>query len=65
MTALTKRVAGLPTNELASWASQTLFEIGRNVDRFARTQEGPYILQAKKDVEALAAVVDEMARRSA
>lgn len=61
---LQKRVAKIPSQDLAAWVTTSLFEIGRNVERWSRTQDRPYILQAQEDVEALAAVLDEIARRS-
>lgn len=58
-----KRIAKIPTGELAMWADQSLFEISRCLSSYERTRELVYLNEALTGAEAVHAVVDELHRR--
>jgi hypothetical protein len=60
---LAKRVARIPTAELASWSEQALNEINRCVSRYQATQERMYLDEALVGAEALNAVISELHKR--
>ncbi len=55
---LAKRVAKIPTGDLALWSEQAISEIGRCLSSYERTRESVYLEEALNGVEALHAVVD-------
>lgn len=60
---IAKRVAKIPTGELAMWSEQALSELGRCLSSYERTREPVYLTEALNGAEALHAVIDEYARR--
>lgn len=60
---IAKRVAKIPTGELAMWAEQALSELGRCLSNYERTREALYLEEALNGAEAMHAVIDEYHRR--
>ena len=60
---VSKRVAKIPTGELALWSEQALFELGRCLSTYEKTRSTVYLTEALNGAEALHAVVDEYHRR--
>lgn len=60
---LARRVARIPTADLALWAEQSLNEINRCLSRYQSTQERLFLDEALNGAEALNAVVSELHKR--
>ena len=58
-----KRVAKIPTGELAMWSEQALFELGRCLSAYEKSRSTVYLEEALNGAEALHAVIHEYARR--
>lgn len=62
-TKLQKRIAGISTPELVTWAENSLFAIGKNVVHHRR--DGVEMLyEAKMGAEALLAITEELIKRA-
>jgi hypothetical protein len=59
-----KRVEKIATPDLASWADQTLFSLGRGITQWQRNGEEFHLEEAEASAEALLVVVREIRRRS-
>lgn len=62
---LEARVATMATSDLANWASQAMFGIGRNISDWDKQREYAYLEEAQMGAEALLAVVNELCKRNA
>lgn len=60
---IAKRVAKIPTGELALWSEQALFELGRCLSSYEKTRASIYLEEALNGAEALHAVVHEYNKR--
>ena len=60
---ISKRVARIPTGDLAMWSEQALSEIGRCLSNYERTRDVIYLNEALNGAEAMHAVIDEYHRR--
>lgn len=63
-TQIEKRVAKLDKEDLASWADQVLYGIGRNMSDWIKTSDYEFIDEAQLGAEALLAVMTELKIRS-
>jgi hypothetical protein len=63
-TKLQKRIAGIPTPELVTWAENSLFVIGREVTGWLRTREPALLDEASLGAEALYEITLELKRRA-
>ena len=61
---IAKRVAKIPTADLASWADQSLFELGRCLNMYEKTREIYYLNEALMGVESANAVISELHKRA-
>ena len=60
---LEKRVAMIATNELVSWADQSLFAIGRGIGQYQKSNDPLDIHEARSAVDALSVVLAEIESR--
>ena len=60
---IAKRVAKIPTGELAMWSEQALSELGRCLSTYEKTRSTIYLEEALNGAEALHAVIHEYAKR--
>lgn len=63
LTALEKRVAKVPTPDLAGWAHQALYAVGRTISEWERTHDDALLVEAEEGAEALLAVLRELRAR--
>ena len=56
---IAKRVAKIPTGELANWTDQAIYELGRTLSSYEKSREALYLEEALVGAEALHAVVNE------
>jgi len=61
---LANRVSRIPTSELASWADQSISELGRCISEWEKTRNPVYMEEALNGAEAMHAVVNEMYKRN-
>jgi hypothetical protein len=59
-----KRAAMLPTHDLVPWAETCLYEVGRNLTEFQRSQDPTALAEANQAVAVLGAVMGEINARS-
>jgi len=58
-----RRAARIPTPDLPSWAEQCIFEIGKNLQHYGRTNEDLALDNAEYAAQGLLAIIAEMKRR--
>lgn len=58
-----RRVAKVPTPDLAAWAHQALYAVGRTLSDWERTHDDPLLLEAEQGAEALLVVLRELRAR--
>jgi hypothetical protein len=63
-TALERRVSQIATYDLAQWADNALFGIGRNLSSWQRSHSPIDLQEAGDAVDALQAVIAEMKKRA-
>jgi hypothetical protein len=64
LTKLQKRVAGISTPELITWAENALFVIGKEVTGWARSRDVALLEEADLGAEALYAITQELKKRA-
>jgi hypothetical protein len=64
-TKIQKRVAGISTPDLVTWAENALFVIGKEVTSYLRTRNEDALYEADLGAEALYAITQELKRRQA
>lgn len=60
---IAKRVAKIPTGELAMWTEQALFDLGRCLSNYEKSRSSIYLEEALNGAEAMHAVIHEYHRR--
>ena len=61
---LSKRVEKIPTVDMAAWADQAIYELGRCLSSYERTRDKIYLDEALNGAEALHAVITEYHKRN-
>lgn len=61
---IARRVARISTYDLTTWADQSLYELGRLLSIYERTQTKEALKELMLGAEAFHAVVDELNKRS-
>lgn len=61
---IARRVARIPSRDLTVWADQSIYELGRLLGIYERTQTKEALKELLLGAEALHAVVDELSKRS-
>lgn len=64
LTKLQKRVAGIPTPELITWAENALFVIGKELTGYMRARDKSLLAEADLGAEALYAITQELKKRA-
>jgi hypothetical protein len=62
-TKIQKRVAGISTPDLVTWAENALFVIGKETTNYLRTKSEESIYEADLGAEALHAITQELKKR--
>ena len=60
-----KRIATLPTPELAPWVEQCLYRIGKDLVDYAHEGEPAFVLDALREAELTVEILQEFRRRVA
>lgn len=63
LSAMEKRIAKVPTPDLAGWAHQALYAVGRTISEWERTHDDSLLQEAEEGAEALLAVLVELRGR--
>lgn len=63
-TKIQKRVAGISTPDLVTWAENALFVIGKEVTGYIRTRDAAMLEEADLGAEALYAITQELKNRA-
>lgn len=58
-----KRAAKLPASELIPWSDSVLYNIGRNLSSWQRTDAIAYLEEARVNAEALHAIIESLYTR--
>lgn len=61
---LARRVSKIPTADLANWADQALYEVGRCLSLYEKHREKIYLDEALMGAEAVNAVISELHKRT-
>ena len=64
LTKLQKRVAGISSPELITWAENALFVIGREITGYMRNHDSAQLDEADMGAEALYAITQELKKRA-
>lgn len=62
-TTAAKRIASLPTTELATWVEQCLYRIGKDLVDYGHEGEKAYVLDALREAELTVEILSEFRRR--
>lgn len=62
-TDLERRIAKLGTPDLATWAHQAIYGIGRTLNEWERTHDDALLMEAEQGAEALLAALREIRSR--
>jgi hypothetical protein len=63
-TKIEKRVEGLPTAELLSWADQAIYSIGRNLSNWQKSKDNFSLEEARIGSEVLHAIMESLNERA-
>lgn len=63
LTATERRVAKVATPDLAAWAHQALYAVGRTLSDWERTHDDALLAEAEQGAEALQVVLRELRAR--
>ena len=63
-TKIQKRVAGISTPDLVTWAENALFVIGKELTGYIRTHDSALLEEADLGAEALYAITQELKNRA-